>query len=157
MISQTNKAHRIRGASLVGTMVSISVLSIAVIGTANLRYYAALDSRKASMHNTAARTALTLSESWRAVNGAETYDPIEHLGSDLTITQSTVPEEAAYDETFNLLESYKVVLNGTNYYVSLSWKDVSPGLKALNVIVAWAQRDEQEGGADKSLSSQPTR
>jgi hypothetical protein len=28
-----------------------------------------------------------------------------------------------------------------NYYAFLSWKDVSAGLRALNVVVAWAQRD----------------
>ncbi len=139
-----------RGTSLVGTMVAISILSIAIIGTANFRYYSALDSRKAVMLNRAARVAVTLSESWRAVGGAETYDPVENLGSDIIITQSTI-DEVGYDETFTLLGSYEVVLNGTAYYTTLSWKDVSTGLRALNVIVTWAQRGEQGNGTDDSF------
>ncbi len=139
-----------RGTSLVGTMVAISILSIAIIGTANFRYYSALDSRKAVMLDRAARVAVTLSESWRAVGGTETYDPVENLGSDITITQSTV-DEVGYDETFTLLGSYEVVLNGTAYYTTLSWKDDSTGLRTLNVIVTWAQRGEQGNGTDDSF------
>ena len=150
MIPKTQNVQCPRGASLVGTMVSISVLSIAIIGTAQFRYYAALDSRKAAIHRTAARIALTFCETWRAVKGAETYDPIDHLGSDLTITQSTV-DDIEYDETFTLLGSYKVVLNGVSYYATLSSKDVSTGLRALNIIVTWSQRGGLETSYNKSF------
>jgi hypothetical protein len=34
------------------------------------------------------------------------------------------------DDTYNI-----------NYYAALSWKDIQPGLRALNVVVGWAQRD----------------
>ena len=94
MIRKKNKIPCLQGISLISTMVAISILSISFIGTAHFRYYSALDSQRAVKHSAAARIAVMLSESWQAVNDTETYNPIEHLGSDLTITQSTVPEEA---------------------------------------------------------------
>lgn len=152
MITEIKNVRCPSGASLVSTMVSISVLSIAIIGTAQFRYYAALDSRKAAMHRTAARLALTLCESWRGqgFDGTETYDPIAHLSSDLTISESDV-EAVEYDDTFTLLGSYAVELNGVDYYATLSWKDVSTGLRALNIIVTWSQRGMNEGDDDKSF------
>ncbi len=151
MIPKTNIVRCRRGVSLVNTMVAISVLFIVIIGTANSRYHATLDSRRAAMLSTAARTAVTLSESWGAVNGVETYDPVENLGSDLTITQNP-DTDVEYDETFTLLGSYTVVLNDASYDAILLWKDVSTGLRALNVVVTWPERSVQESGADKSFN-----
>jgi len=73
------------------------------------------------------------------------------LGSDLTITASSGPAEPT---DFTLLGSYTVTVNGANYYITLSWKDVSTGLRALNVVVAWAQRTQGVSSlndADKSF------
>ena len=99
----------------------------------------------------AARIGLMLCESWRGVKGIETYDPTAHLGSVLTITESTGPDKP---EDFTLLGSYTVTLDGANYYTTLSWKDVSTGLRALNIVVAWVQRDQGQSSindADKSF------
>jgi len=147
MMEKANNFWYPRGTSLVGTMTSITILCIAIVGTANFRCYATRDSRKAFMFNRATRIAVTLSEGWRAVKGSETYNPIANLGSDLTITQSSEPE-VEYDESFTLLASYKIVLNGTSYHTILAWKDVSTGLRAINVIVAWAQRGGQQSSPD---------
>jgi len=131
-------------------MVSISVLFIAIVGTAHFRYYAALGSRKAVMHSTAARIAVMLSESWQAIQGDESYDPVDHFSSDLNIEQITVGE-IEYDETFTLLGSYVIVLNNTSYNAILLWKDVSAGLRALNIIVSWSQLGGKETGNNKSF------
>ena len=136
---------------MVDAMVALAILSVGVMAATNYRYYAALDARKATVHTTAARIGQMLCESWRGVEGAETYDPITYLGSNLKITTSTGPEKPG---DFTLLGSYTVRLNGVDYYVTMSWKDIYSGLRALNVVVAWVQR-EQVGsniaGADKSF------
>jgi len=147
MAAKANKIRCRRGVSLVGTMVAVVVLLIALIGTSNFRYFSALDARKADAQTTAARVALMLCEGWRGIRGDGTYNPTAHLGSSLTITQNNqvYPDKPP---DFTLLGSYKVVLESVNYYTTLSWKDVQPGLRALNVVVAWAQRDQREGSID---------
>lgn len=139
------------GIGLVEVMVAILILSVAVIGASGYKYYAALDARKATIRITAARIGLLLCENWRGVKGAETYDPINHFGSDLPITASNGPAPL---EDFTLLGSYTIVLNGFNYYATLSWKDVDAGLRALNVVVVFPLRGQEIvdfTGADKSF------
>lgn len=157
MVQKTKKIRSRRGMSLVGAMVAAAVISIAIIGTSSLRYHSALDARKANTQTTAARIALILCESWRGINGDLTYDPTAHLGADLAITQ-IADDGPSKPEDFTLLGMYTVALDyvdSVNYYMTLSWKDVQPGLRALNIVVAWAQRDQgQEGfeNVDKTFS-----
>ncbi len=152
MVLKTCKIRRRRGFSLVSVMIAMAILFAALIGTSNFRYYSTLDAQKAAAKITAARIGLMLCESWRGLEGAETYDPAAHFGSALTITQSTTGP--AKLEDFTLLGNCTVTLNGANYYITLSWKDVSTGLRALNIIVAWAQREQGTSSlndADKSF------
>ena len=139
MVPKTCKIRCRRGFSLVSIMIAIAILLAALIGTSNFRYYSALDAKKAAAKITASRIGLMLCENWRGLGGAETYDPATYLGSDLTITASSGPSEPT---DFTLLGSYTVTVNGANFYITLSWKDVSAGLRALNIIVAWAQREQ---------------
>ncbi len=139
MVPKTCKIRCRRGFSLVSVMIAIAILLAALIGTSNFRYYSALDAKKAAAKITASRIGLMLCENWRGLGGIETYDPAAYLGSDLTITASSGPSEPT---DFTLLGSYTVTVNGANFYITLSWKDVSAGLRALNIIVAWAQREQ---------------
>ena len=160
MIRKARKIRCRRGVSLVGTMVAVIILLIALIGTSTFRYAAALDGRRADAHTTAARIALTFGESWRGVRGDLTYDPVAHLGTGLKVAAAEGPVKP---EDFTLLGSYSVQFDdgaGVNkYFATLSWKDVQPGLRALNVVVAWASRDQAVGSkqpnpvdaADKSF------
>lgn len=146
MVLQTSNICCRRGVSLVDTMIAAMILLIGLLGTCGIRYAAALDGRRADAQTTAARIALMLCESWRGINGDETYDPTIYLSPDLTITKGTGPANP-YD--FTLLGSYTVAFDsgtGTNNYMTtLSWKDIQPGLRALNVGVAWASREQLEG------------
>ena len=149
MILKTRKIRCRRGVSLVGTMVAVTILLIALIGTSTFRYAAALDGRKAGVHTSAARVALALGESWRGIKGDTTLDPTGLGSSDMTVSVSTWAGHEKPDD-FTLLGNYVVVLDdddpdSANYYATMSWKDVKPGLRALNVSVAWAQRGR---GAD---------
>jgi hypothetical protein len=135
--------------SLVSIMVAVVILLIAVIGTSSFRYYSAMDTRRADAQTAAARIALTLCESWRGISGDVTYDPISHLGTSLAITPSATGPEKPGD--FTLLGSYAVDvddIHGVIHYATLSWKDVQSGLRALNVVVAWAQRGPGADGAE---------
>ena len=151
MVPKTCKIRCRRGFSLVSIMIAIAILLAALIGTSNFRYYSALDAQKAAAKITASRIGLMLCENWRGLGGIETYDPATYFGTALTITSSDGPTEPA---GFTLLGSYTITVNGANYYITLSWKDVSTGLRALNVVVAWAQRTQGVSSlndADKSF------
>jgi len=151
MVLKTRKIRCRSGFSLVSIMIAITILVAALIGTSNFRYYSALDAKKAAAKITASRIGLMLCENWRGLGGIETYDPVAYLSSDLKITTSTGPAKPA---DFTLLGSYTVTVNNANYYITLSWKDISAGLRALNVIVAWAQRElgtSSLNDADKSF------
>ena len=146
---KADRIRRHRGMSLVSIMVAVVILLIALIGTSSFRYCAAMDARRADAQTSAARIALMLCESWSGINGALTYNPIVELGSDLVITQNATGPTTPTG--FTLLGTYKVVLrdyHGMNHYATLSWKDVQPGLRALNVVVAWAQRGAGADGVE---------
>jgi Tfp pilus assembly protein PilV len=159
--SQTTRAtmdsgkQRIQGQTgfaLIETVISAAILLIAVIGASGFRYYTALEARKAAAQITAARIGLLLCESWRGLSGDEDYNPATHLSSTLTIDEGAGPDEP---EDFTPLGSYAITLDGVNYYTTLSWKEETPGLRALNIIVTWDQRDQGQSDiddADKSLS-----
>ena len=149
MNSTVNKIRHRRGVSLGSTLVAVVILLIAVIGTSSFRYYSAMDTRRADAQTAAARIALTLCESWRGINGDATYNPVTYLGTNLAITQSTTGPEKPSD--FTLLGNYAVDvddIHGVTHYATLSWKDVQPGLRALNVVVAWAQRGSGADGVE---------
>ena len=133
------------GLTLIEIMIAIAGLLVAVIGTSAFRYYAALDARRADVYMTAARVGLLFCESWRGVKGSDSYDPTVYSDSDLTVTAGEGPDAP---EEFTPFGSYIVVANNATYYVTLSWKDVNDGLRALNVVVAWAQRGHREASIE---------
>ena len=152
MIPKTRKIRCRRGMSLVGTMVAVTILLIALIGTSTFRYAAAMDGRRARAHTSAARLALALGESWRGIKGDTTLDPTEFESSDMSVSVSSWAGHEKPDD-FTLLGNYVVVLDNddpgsVNYYATMSWKDVKPGLRALNVNVAWAQRSQGADGTE---------
>lgn len=135
-----------RGVTLVGTLVAVVVLLIALIGTSTFRYTAALDGRRADAQTTAARVALLLAESWRGLNGDLTLDPIQLAAGDFGISASSWDGHVT-PAGFTLLGDYEIVMDtgdpdGLVYYATLSWNDVQPGLRALNINIQWAQRSE---------------
>jgi len=137
------KCSRLRSAvTLIEVMAAIVIVAIAVIGASGYRYYSTLDARRADFQNAAARIALLLCENWRGRGyDADTYDPVDHLASaDLTVaTSGTGPD---YASGFTPLGRYEITMDGVHYWAALSWDDdaATVGLRVLNVVVAWAQR-----------------
>lgn len=126
------------GFTIVEVMITAVILLVAVLGSSGYRYYAALDARKAAQQAAAARVGLILCESWHGVGGIGTYDPVAHLGTNMTISAMTGFDGSGYKEAdFTLLGCYQVVANDTTYGAVMSWKDVNSGLRALSVVVTW--------------------
>ena len=106
---------------------------------------------------------MLLCESWQGIQGDLSYDPITDLNPELIISSSEGP---ACPEDFTSLGSYLIKLADStdkvenneyhiSYYATLSWKDIEPGLRMLNVIVSWAKQDtgkESFENADKSFT-----
>ena len=163
MVSKKNKNIKYSGSTLIGSMIAVAIIMIALIGTSQLRYYSTLDTRKATAQTEANRIALLLCETWRGIKGDLDYNPITDLNSNLMISSSNGPDSP---DGFTLLGSYmiKLGLNNTNeedktyhisYYATLSWKDIEPGLRMLNVNISWAQKDPGVDGfenTDKTFS-----
>ncbi len=144
MVAKTIKRPRsVAGLTLVEVMVAIVVMAIAALGASAFRYHAALGVRKADLQTDAARTALLLCETWRGASGPDTFNPTQLATTNpaLAIEAITISGGPAAPTDFTLLGNYKITVDSVDYYYAvLSWKDVSPGLRALNVIVAWDQR-----------------
>lgn len=127
MAPKTSRIRSRRRFSLVSTIIVIFVILVSLIATSDVRHYVALGARKAASQTTAARIGLMLCESWRGTGGAETYDPVAHLGSDLAITYSTFGPDKPKD--FTLMGNYTITVDGADYYATLSWKDDDIGLR----------------------------
>ena len=143
------KSNSTAGFTLVEIMAAIAILLVAILGTFAFRYNATLGARRADLQTTAARTALLLCESWRGADDPNAFDPTLLADTD---SSSSLAVELAYEgptcpSDFTLLGIYRVTVQDINYYATLSWKDVSTRLRALNIAVAW---DLRGSGADYS-------
>ena len=142
------------GFTLVEIMVTIVILVIAVLGTSAFRYSAALNVRQADLKTTAARIAQMLCESWRGASDPNMFDAETALdleasfGSDFAAIFDIDDTEdgPVVTEGFTLSGHYEIEIGdpnsgaATSYWATLSWKDVAPGLRALNVVVEWDPR-----------------
>jgi len=131
--------------TLIEVMAAIVIVAIAVLGASGYRYYSTLDARRADFQNAAARIALLLCENWRGRGYDHTtdYDPVTHLTSaGLTVANSGVGP--GYGLT-NHLGQYEITADDVHYWAALSYDAGADGLRTLNVVVAWAQR--QTGSA----------
>ena len=157
MAPKAERARTHQGFTLIGTLIAVVVLLIALIGTSTFRYTAALDGRRAAAQTTGAGVTILLCEGWRGLKGDENHDPTQLSNGNMEITQSSWDGHVTPDG-YALLGNYKIVMDSEdqdsfNYYATLSWKDIQPGLRALNVNVAWAQSSESAenaGNVDKS-------
>jgi prepilin-type N-terminal cleavage/methylation domain-containing protein len=139
----SEQKKRSRGFTVIEIMIATVILSIAVIGAMRYRYYAAFDTRKADMRMASARVALLLCESWRGVKGDETYNPVNHLASELQMLDLSTGGDflsPSGPSDFTRLGCYAILLNGVPCHVTMSWKDISSDLRALNIVVAWPSR-----------------
>ena len=149
MLQKSNKILSRSGATLVEIMYAIAIMLIAMLGASGYRYYSSLNARWAGEQITQARVAQLLCASWAGVEGAETYDPTDHLESDLEITNLSPPDDLP--PGFNLLGRYKITLEDNDYNAVLAWNDVSSDLRALRAKVVWDWLEEDPSDTTKAL------
>ncbi len=139
-------SSRFRALTLVELVVALTALAIIVLGHSLTGYNARLDIQRSVWRSTAATTALTLLESWAAGQGAANYDPAADLDSpQLSITADGSGPEAPAG--FTSRGSYAIVANGLTYRATLSSCDLESTLRALNVMIAWSDRDAGDSPA----------
>lgn len=126
----------VRGMTLIEAMITMVTLAVALIGGAHLRYYSALDARKADVQNSDARLGSLLLESWKGAGGHSDYLPEADFGSQLTISE--VDSGPAVIHGFTKVGNYHIECDRGNYFATLSYKEAtSTEARALNVHITW--------------------
>jgi hypothetical protein len=130
------KAAKLKpGISLPEVYVAIIMVSIIIIGAANFKYFAVRDAVRSERQIVASRTALMFSQAWVGNGGQETFDPNSVMAQRLNLSDGTPFGQPA---DFNMVGSYNVTLGGFPQNVTLSYKDLSSDLRALNTVVIWS-------------------
>ena len=137
------------GINLIEVMAATTILAISVLGTSGYRYYSSLNAHWAEEQITAAGVGQLFCGSWAGVEGDETYNPTEHLDSDLEM--ATLSPTNGLPLSFVLLGEYRITLDDVAYDCVLAWKSVSPGLRALWIRVEWDWREEDTSNPDNTL------
>jgi len=136
-MTTTKRSKSTGGFTFTEVMGAILILTVAVLGTSAYRYHSMLDVRTAEKKTTGARIGCLLCETWGGTSDPNTFDPVSHLGTDLTITSLTSSEGPGAPSGHTELGTYEITVDDTDYYATLFWKDVSAGLRALSVIIVW--------------------
>jgi hypothetical protein len=136
-MTTTKRPKPAGGFTFTEVMAAILVLTVAVLGTSAYRYHASMDVRKADLKTTGARMACLLCETWRGVSDPNTFDPVSHFGTELAIESLTITEAPASPSGNTVLGTYRIIVDGVDYRAVLFWRDVSTGLRALSVMIAW--------------------
>ena len=136
--------------TIIEVMIAITVLIIAILGTSAFRYHTSLSARRADLYTTSARAALLLCEGWTGAGGDISFDPVSAFAPNVNIADSVGPTEP---NDFTKLGSYKIQLEGSDYFATMSWKNLNADLRALNVVVSWDQFGNGKSGFANSSKS----
>lgn len=168
--------------TLVDVMAAIAILAVAAIGATGYRYCAAGQLCKAEARITAARLASMLLNSWKAAGGYSGYiiyelddpadydptDPNDYNPNDTDGVSFSGQLAVFFDAPgppvpagFSSQDSdshpnYRILINGVNYYATLSYKDEVGEPRILNVCVAWMDDYQTWSGTDPYRSVQLT-
>ena len=147
------RKHRSAGFTLLDAMLGMVVLSIVVLAGSSFRYHSAQGLQKAEFQVSASRIAVLLSESWRGVGGDTSFQADVLLSPSLSVSEGDGYSEGdpGWPSGFVLLDTFQIETDSTPYYATLAYKDIEPGLRALTVMVAWAQRGATAGTIESGL------
>jgi len=134
--------------TLVEVMAAAAVLVVVIIGASAYRYHAALQEKRAAMQMTSSQFASLLCESWRGAGSTEMYDPRTALGASLPLKKVRASRDAAPDG-FTILGRYVANIDDVAYNALLSWRNATPSLRELNVVVGWSQLNPGTPDPDK--------
>ena len=154
----------IAGVTIVEVMITIVIILIAIVGTSAFRYHSTLLIRRAEVRTTAARLAAALLNGWKGAGSHSGYsayelldpsdynpsdpndynpndiDPVEFglLGLRTYFNVPGPPVAAGFSALdTNSNPNYRFVIDGVNYYVTLSYQDEVGEPRLLSVCVAW--------------------
>lgn len=125
------------GFTFTEVMAAILVMTVAVLGTSAYRYHGTLDVRKAELKTTSARVGSLLCETWRGASDPNAFDPVSQFTSNLAIATMTSFEGPATPSGHTALGTYQIIVEGDDYRATLFWRDVTLGLRALSIVIAW--------------------
>lgn len=141
--------HKKHGFTLLECMVVMLILMVTFGGVMSFRYYSVLSAERAETELLAARTAVVLSEAWRARKGADDFNPTQY-GFDGYFLIESGSVSVFLGESgpgFNHLGNYQIQIEGRRFNATLVYHNSADvqNLRVLHVIVAWqdASRSEQ--------------
>ena len=136
------KARLKPGLSLVDTIIAIVVVAFVIIGSANFKYFAVRDAVRAERQIVAARTALMFCEAWRGCGGAEDFDPDVSFDGIIALSPGTVLNAP---NDYTVVGSFNTTLDDVAQNITLSYRDISSQLRALNTSVSWSRSVDESG------------
>lgn len=159
------KRKQKKGVTLVEVMAALVIALVIAIGVMSYQYAAAMNARKADMRATANRLGLLILDSWKAAKNSYPFNPDDYepdddlIGCGLGLT----PFETGW-RCFELggigalngipatgspipIKYYRIFLNGTWFWVKLTYEDTWPDggapplilpTRLLSAVVAWS-------------------
>ncbi len=140
--ANTRRMIRARGVTLAEVSVSIAVAAAVVLAALGTRYLSVKQAVRGDAYNTAGRIGLLLLEGWRSSTAPNTYNPATKFAGQLTLTAASGPPAPG---GLTALPSYRAVLDGRNYYVTLAYKNATTTAPAVLHVTVGFRRDYQAG------------
>jgi prepilin-type N-terminal cleavage/methylation domain-containing protein len=151
-----------RGVTLVEVMAALVIALVIAIGVMSYQYAAAMNVRKADMRATASRLGLLLLDSWQSAKNSYPFNPNDYKPDDIIVGCGFGLEPLVYyadlgaagigaldgiPATGITFKCYRIFVNGTWYWVKLTYEDTWPDggtppvimpARLLSVVVAWS-------------------
>jgi len=129
------------GLTLIEVLIGMLLAVVVVVTAISVRYYLARHAKRADIYSNAGRLGLLFLEGWRSASTPGAYDPVASLGGNMTIAPGAAGPAAP--GSFVTLETYHVVVDNVDYYVTLAYLDATTSQPAiLNVSVGWKRHFE---------------
>lgn len=130
--------------SLIEVLVTIVLLLIVATGIWRFRYEATLHAERAQQITAAGRVANLICQSWKAVNGVNTYNPTQcNFDSSIVLAATSTTSLTTNNlNGFTSLGQWTVQTPDAPYAAALFYQDdISvPGLRTLRVLLEWKDR-----------------
>ncbi|MHC5083045.1 MAG: type IV pilus modification PilV family protein [Planctomycetota bacterium] len=135
-----NNRKQAKAFTLVECLVSFVILMIAFLGIMRFRYYTVVSAEQAENELLAARSALLISEAWRATKAELTFDPValDFVG-DFEVEEISLSGDGDHSGSGTLLGNYRITVDDKEFIARLFYRNAGvQNLRQINVIVSWA-------------------
>lgn len=143
--------YRIYGFTLIEVMITLIVALVVAIGVITYMYATAVNARLADEKANATRLGLLLLEGWKTQLGdIIDYNPKTDFDDETLIPFQEFADLGSSENPPGLsdfFKYYRIKLDGTQYFVKMSYHDDADNQRELNVSVAW-DRNSRDGTLD---------